>query len=86
MGSWGLHGDFASATVLGFLPGLKKPWPALNDMDCMAVMPQPSANRSVWGLLYNTALGITVVSTNGYGVELRGLPQVLCFFQRRGLG
>ena len=33
-----------------------------------------------------TALGITVVSTNGYGVELRGLPQVLCFFQRRGLG
>jgi hypothetical protein len=32
MGSWGLHGGFASATVLGFLPGfLKKPWPALND-------------------------------------------------------
>jgi hypothetical protein len=24
MGGWGLHGGFASATVLGFVPRLKK--------------------------------------------------------------
>ena len=73
---------FASATVLGFLPGLKKkPWPALNDMDCMAVMPQPSANRSVWGLLYRDH------STNGYGGAAPASPGSVFFStQRLGLG